>query len=95
MDISLCKYNHKTKTVEFAGAYNSLIHVSDDELTTIKGDSQPVSVHYAKSKSFTKKEINVKKGDMLYLYSDGFQDQFGGLKDKKYMALRFKISLKK
>ena len=48
MDISLCKYNMKTKTVEFAGAYNSLIHVSDDELTTIKGDSQPVSVHYAK-----------------------------------------------
>jgi len=95
MDMSLCKYNPKTKAVEFAGAYNSLIHVSEDELVTIKGDSQPVSVHYAKSKSFTKKEIKVKKGDMLYLSSDGFQDQFGGLKDKKYMALKFKSFLKK
>ena len=93
--MSLCKYNSKTKTVEFAGAYNSLIHVSEDELVTIKGDSQPVSVHYAKSKSFTKKEIKVMKGDMLYLSSDGFQDQFGGLKDKKYMALKFKSFLKK
>jgi len=95
MDMSLCKYNPKTKTVEFAGAYNSLIHVSEDELVTIKGDSQPVSVHYAKRKSFTKKEIKVMKGDMLYLSSDGFQDQFGGLKDKKYMALKFKSFLKK
>ena len=95
MDMSLCKYNPETKKVEFAGAYNSLIHVSEDELMTIKGDSQPVSVHYAKSKSFTKKEIKVKKGDMLYLSSDGFQDQFGGIKDKKYMALKFKSFLKK
>ena len=95
MDMSLCKYNPKTNNVEFAGAYNSLIHVSQDELITIKGDNQPVSIHYAKSKSFTKKEIKVKKGDMLYLSSDGFQDQFGGLKDKKYMALRFKSFLKK
>ena len=94
MDMSLCKYNPKTNNVEFAGAYNSLIHVSQDELITIKGDNQPVSIHYAKSKSFTKKEIKVKKGDMLYLSSDGFQDQFGGLKDKKYMALRFKSFLK-
>jgi hypothetical protein len=49
-----------------------LFHVSNDELKTLKGDSQPVSVHYIESKSFTKKEIRVKKGDMLYQSSDGF-----------------------
>jgi serine phosphatase RsbU (regulator of sigma subunit) len=95
MDMSLCKYTPKSKKVEFSGAYNSLFHVSNDELKTIKGDSQPVSVHYTESKPFTKKEIKVKKGDMIYLSSDGFQDQFGGIKDKKYMALRLKNFLKK
>jgi serine phosphatase RsbU (regulator of sigma subunit) len=95
MDMSLCKINMVDKKIEFSGAYNSLIHVSKGELTTIKGDNQPVSLHYAESKPFTKKIIKVEKGDMIYLYSDGYQDQFGGLKDKKFMSLKFKNLLKK
>ena len=94
MDMSLCKINMKSKTVEFSGAYNSLIHISNGELTNVKGDNQPVSLHYAESKSFTTKMIKAKKDDMFYLYSDGFQDQFGGLKDKKFMSLKFKNLLK-
>ena len=95
MDMSLCKINMVDKKIEFSGAYNSLIHVSNGELTTIKGDNQPVSLHYAESKPFTKKIIKVEKGDMIYLYSDGYQDQFGGFKDKKFMSLKFKNLLKK
>lgn len=95
MDMSLCKIDMKGKTVEFSGAYNALIYVSDGELKTVKGDNQPVSLHYAENKSFTSNLIKVKKDDMIYLYSDGFQDQFGGLKDKKFMSLKFKNLLKK
>ena len=95
MDMTLCKIDMKGKTVEFSGAYNSLIYVSDGELKTVKGDNQPVSLHYAENKSFTSNLIKVKKDDMIYLYSDGFQDQFGGLKDKKFMSLKFKNLLKK
>ena len=94
MDMSLCKINMNSKTVEFSGAYNSLIHVSNGKLSSIKGDNQPVSLHYAESKPFTTKMIKAKKDDMFYLYSDGFQDQFGGLKDKKFMSLKFKNLLK-
>ena len=94
MDMSLCKINMNSKTVEFSGAYNSLIHVSNGKLSSIKGDNQPVSLHYAESKPFTTKMIKAKKDDMLYLYSDGFQDQFGGLKNKKFMSLKFKNLLK-
>ena len=94
MDMSLCKINMDSKTVEFSGAYNSLIHVSNGKLSSIKGDNQPVSLHYAESKPFTTKMIKAKKDDMFYLYSDGFQDQFGGLKDKKFMSLKFKNLLK-
>lgn len=94
MDMSLCKINMKSKTVEFSGAYNSLIHISNGKLSTIKGDNQPVSLHYAESKPFTTKLTKLKKDDMIYLYSDGFQDQFGGIKDKKFMSLKFKNLLK-
>ena len=94
MDMSLCKIDMKSKTVEFSGAYNSLIHISGGELKMIKGDNQPVSLHYAENKPFSTNLVEVKKDDMIYMYSDGFQDQFGGLKDKKFMSLKFKNLLK-
>ena len=95
MDISLCKLNMKKKTVEFSGAHNSLIHISGDELITYRGDHQPVGLLLGDRKPFTKYKVKLKKNDMLYIYSDGYQDQFGGAKGKKYMAAKFKKQLLK
>ena len=95
MDISLCKLNMKKKTVEFSGAHNSLIHISGDELKTYRGDHQPVGLLLGDRKPFTKYKVKLKKNDMLYIYSDGYQDQFGGAKGKKYMAAKFKKQLLK
>jgi serine phosphatase RsbU (regulator of sigma subunit) len=95
MDISLCKLNMKNKTVEFSGAHNSLIHISEDELKTYRGDHQPVGLLLGDKKPFTKHKVKLKKDDMLYIYSDGYQDQFGGEKGKKYMAAKFKKKLLK
>ena len=95
MDISLCKLNMKNKTVEFSGAHNSLIHISEDELKTYRGDHQPVGLLLGDKKPFTKHKVKLKKDDMLYIYSDGYQDQFGGEKGKKYMAAKFKKQLLK
>ena len=95
MDISLCKLNMKKKTVEFSGAHNSLIHVRGEELKTYRGDHQPVGLLLGDRKPFTKYKVKLKKNDMLYIYSDGYQDQFGGAKGKKYMAAKFKKQLLK
>ena len=95
MDISLCKLNMKKKTVEFSGAHNSLVHISGEELKTYRGDHQPVGLLLGDKKPFTKHKVKLKKDDMLYIYSDGYQDQFGGERGKKYMAAKFKNQLLK
>ena len=93
MDISLCKLNMKKKTVEFSGAHNSLIHISGKELTSVRGDHQPVGLLLGDKKPFTSHKVKLKKDDMLYIYSDGYQDQFGGERGKKYMGAKFKKHL--
>ena len=89
MDMALCKYNPKNKTVEYSGANNPLIHISGEIINKIKGDNQPIGIYGGKLKSFKKNKVKVKEGDMLYLFSDGFHDQFGGEKGKKYKSGKF------
>jgi len=55
----------------------------------IEADHISVSVLYSDYGKFSKKEIHFEKGDVLYLASDGFQDQFGGKRDKKFLRQRF------
>ena len=90
MDMALCKFNKTKMTVEFAGANNPLVHIRNGEINHIKANYQPVSISAGAKKPFTNHEIKVKKGDMLYIYSDGFADQFGGPKGKKYMSRKFR-----
>tara|TARA_B110001452_G_scaffold28687_1_gene22544 strand:- start:2799 stop:3023 length:225 start_codon:yes stop_codon:yes gene_type:complete len=66
------RYNFKKKTLEFAGANNPLVHISNGELECIKGDSQPVRLSVIDNKPFTNHQIKLKKGDMIYIYSDGY-----------------------
>ena len=95
MDISICKLNLKKKSLEFSGAHNPLLVVSGGEIKTYKGDSQAVGLETVKVKPFTKHSISLQKNDMIYIYSDGYQDQFGGENGKKYMAANFKKFLLK
>ena len=90
MDISLCKLDVKNKTLQFSGAMNPLIHIRKDKLNIFKGDPQPIGYLSGKETLFTSHSLKLKKGDMIYLFSDGFQDQFGGEKGKKYCSLKFR-----
>jgi serine phosphatase RsbU (regulator of sigma subunit) len=94
MDIALCVINMKNKMMQFAGAYNPLIILRDEngapELIEMKGDRMPVGFYHGLDKSFTNNEIQLKIGDTLYIFSDGFMDQIGGNEDKKYMSKNFK-----
>ncbi len=83
MDISLCCIDFEKNTIEFAGAHNPIYIIRDGNLIIYKGDKQPIGKSY-KTKPFTNNSINTKPGDCFYLFSDGFADQFGGPKGKKY-----------
>ena len=90
MDIAFCKYNSKNKTIQYSGAFNPLYIISDGELIEHKANPQPVGYNEPNENPFTKIDVKVKKGDMVYIFSDGFKDQFGGPKEKKFMTSRFK-----
>ncbi|MFC2151095.1 two-component regulator propeller domain-containing protein [Bacteroidota bacterium] len=85
MDISLCVLNRKDQTIHFAGAYNPLILIRNNEIIKHSGDKMPIGIFIKEKKSFTNNIIEIHKGDSLYLYSDGFQDQFGGENKKKFL----------
>ncbi len=90
MDMSVCVFSRDRKHVQFAGAQNPLYLIRDGQLTEIKGDRMPIGISMWAGKPFTKHDIELKKGDALYMFSDGYIDQFGGTKGKKFMATRFK-----
>jgi serine phosphatase RsbU (regulator of sigma subunit)/Tfp pilus assembly protein PilF len=89
MDIALCALNYKTKNLNYSGANNSLYIINDGEIREIKADKQPIG-RYATSEPFTNHEISLKEGDAIYVFTDGFVDQFGGPKGKKFMFKPFR-----
>jgi serine phosphatase RsbU (regulator of sigma subunit) len=91
MDVALCTWHEETNLVEYAGAYNPLYLFRDGNLIEFKGDRFPAGTFIGEHvNKFTNHEIEVKSGDMLYVFSDGFADQFGGPNGKKFMIRRFK-----
>jgi len=90
MDMALCIFDLKEKHVEFAGANNPLLIISNGEVTNYKGDRFPIGAYEGTNQQpFRNNEIDVKDGDCLYLFSDGYADQFGGPDNKKFMFRRF------
>ena len=89
MDIALCMYNLETKGLCYAGAYNPLIIIRNNELFEYKATKSPIGI-YPKEKEFENNEIQVFENDRIYMYSDGFMDQFGGENGKKYKSRNLK-----
>jgi ligand-binding sensor domain-containing protein/serine phosphatase RsbU (regulator of sigma subunit) len=92
-DIALCVMDQQHKRIQFTGGMNNLIHIRDGKLEVLRGDRCSVCVVYNDSDLFTMKEFEYKKGDVFYLFSDGYQDQFGGEHDRKYFVHRFYTEL--
>jgi len=90
MDLALVVIDRQLGMLEFSGAYNPLILVRNGELIEYKGDKMPVGKHIVEEKSFTSQRVQLEHEDMIYMYSDGFPDQFGGEKGGKYKARPFK-----
>ncbi len=89
MDMALCILNTKKMTLQFAGANNPMYLVSNGVLTEYKGIKNPIG-YYPLIKPFETIEIPVKKGDYIYMFSDGFPDQFNAKTNKKVTYGRLK-----
>lgn len=85
MDISLCALNTKTNELEWSGANNPLWILRKDasEMEELKADKQPIGL-FERATPFTTHHLSVEAGDTIYIFTDGYQDQFGGEKGKKF-----------
>jgi ligand-binding sensor domain-containing protein/serine phosphatase RsbU (regulator of sigma subunit) len=91
MDLALIAFNKKTRTLEFAGAFNPLYLVRRGEAFVYKGDRFPIGMTTTdEKKNFTNQVIEVQPGDMLYMCTDGYADQFGSAEVKKYKSYNVK-----
>ncbi len=89
MDIALCSINLKENVLHFSGANNPLYIIRNGELIELKGDKQPIG-SYFNEYPFNQHTFELKKGDTIYSFTDGYADQFGGPKGKKIMYKQFK-----
>ncbi|MBL3656294.1 SpoIIE family protein phosphatase [Fulvivirga sediminis] len=94
MDVALCIYRKEKNMLEFSGAKNPLIYIQGGELHQIKGDTRAIGgarpMKRKKPSPFTKHVVAIDEPTMIYVFSDGFQDQFGGPNNTKFMSKRFK-----
>jgi serine phosphatase RsbU (regulator of sigma subunit) len=84
MDMALCIFNLRTRELQYAGANNPLYHIRKKVLTEIKADKMPVGINAIEEDSFTNHSLQLNPGDTVYIFSDGYADQFGGPMDKKF-----------
>lgn len=85
MDISLCVINKETKRLNFAGAFNSIYIIRSNEIKELTPDKQPVGAFIEDNiKPFTNKYLQLMENDIVYMFTDGYADQFGGEKGKKF-----------
>lgn len=90
MDIALVVINSHNREIEFAGAYNPLYMVRDEQLFEKKANRMPVGLFVKNAEPFTSTRFGYVPGDLIYLFSDGYSDQFGGPDGSKYKTKNFK-----
>ncbi|MBS1651889.1 MAG: SpoIIE family protein phosphatase [Bacteroidetes bacterium] len=94
MDVALIRIDKITNCLTYAGAFNSILILSNQELIELKGDRYPIGFYSGIEKNFCATTIQLKQNDCIYLFSDGYVDQFGGEKNKKLNKSNFKELLK-
>ena len=90
MDIALCVIDSQANELQFSGANNPLYLIRNGQLSQTKGDRMPIGIDAIEEKAFFNNKISYNKNDCIYMFSDGFPDQFGGPAGKKYKYKPFK-----
>jgi serine phosphatase RsbU (regulator of sigma subunit) len=90
MDLSIVVIDKEKQIMEFAGAKNAMIYIQNNELFTLKADKMPIGGEQKEEERiFTKQSVDISQPTTIYLFTDGYQDQFGGKSKKKFMKLNF------
>lgn len=89
MDLAFCAIDKESLKLTFSGAKNGLYIIRKSELIELKGDKQPIG-YSEHAKAFTMQTFQLEKGDMIYASTDGYADQFGGERGKKFKYKPFK-----
>lgn len=90
MDIAVMKVDEEKETITFAGAGNPIFYIRDGELTEVKGSNFGIGGVLRKAKVYVPHKIPYQKGDIFYIFSDGFSDQIGGEDGRKFYKKRLK-----
>jgi serine phosphatase RsbU (regulator of sigma subunit)/predicted negative regulator of RcsB-dependent stress response len=91
MDLAICSIDYKNMVLEYAGAYNPLWLIREGHLIEVKGDKFPIGTFMDETiHNFTNHRIDLQPGDIIYMFSDGYADQFGGPTGKKFKYKNFK-----
>jgi len=90
MDVSVCSINTKTWEMQFAGAYNSCYILRNGQLFKLKSDRMPVGIYYKETPKFSVQNFQIIDNDVIYLSTDGYTDQFGSLRNEKFMDKNLK-----
>lgn len=90
MDVSLIRIEKTSHELVFAGAFRSVLISRENEIIELKGSRYPIGFYSGVEKVFDNMTFQLKKGDSIYLFSDGFIDQFGGQKNKKLNKANFR-----
>lgn len=90
IDMAFCIVDKDNDELQFAGAFNPLYVVQKGKMVEIPGDKMPIGVAPEEERPFSNHRLKLNKGDMIYLFSDGFVDQFGGPLGKKFKYRPFR-----
>ncbi len=90
MDMALCNYDPQRMVLEYAGANSPLYLVRGEEVLRFTPDKRPIGSFDLEGHAFTDHRIKLEQGDMVYIFSDGYADQFGGPRGKKFLYKRFR-----
>ncbi len=91
MDIALCSIDKNSRKIHYAGANNPLWLIRNGEIIDYRADRQPVGIYGDNQDTpYTNHELELQKGDTIYIFSDGYADQFGGPNGKKFKYSQFK-----
>ncbi|MCI5054471.1 MAG: SpoIIE family protein phosphatase [Flavobacteriales bacterium] len=90
MDLAICSIDKNTLEMEYSGAYNPAYVIRNGELNELKGDKLSIGTAQLKNEKFQGHSFKLEKGDLIYLFSDGYADQKGGPKNKKFYYAPFR-----
>jgi sigma-B regulation protein RsbU (phosphoserine phosphatase) len=90
MEMGLCVMDFSKNKLQFSGAFRPLYLIRDNELKEFRGDFMPIGIYEEEDQSFSNTEVLFQKGDIIYLFTDGYVDQLGGTERKTFRSKNFK-----